>query len=47
MMWDYFFPEEDDSQRRQVSCKVLFVLCFTGFCLIWSQSEKPAFEELI
>jgi hypothetical protein len=24
MMWDYFFPEEDDSQRRQVVCKFYF-----------------------
>ena len=25
MMWDYFFPEEDDSQRRQVSSKSRFI----------------------
>ena len=33
MMWEYFFPEEDDSQRRQVSCKSQFGLASTGFCL--------------
>lgn len=32
-MWEYFFPEEDDSQRRQVSWKSQFGLASTGFCL--------------
>lgn len=30
MMWDYFFPEEDDSQRRQVINAILFP------SLLWS-----------
>jgi hypothetical protein len=33
MMWDYFFPEEDDSQRRQVSCKSQFSLASTSLYL--------------
>ncbi len=32
MMWDYFFPEEDDSQRRQVSQKSCS-LTFPTSCL--------------
>jgi len=36
MMWEYFFPEEEqDSQRRQVSLMLLgpFVGMFAGFLL--------------
>lgn len=39
MMWDYFFPEEDDSQRRQVSCKGLFVWAFLASAQLLMELE--------